>query len=464
MSAKVLDLGGVECSLDLYKAFWDLSEAHRDTDPESDEVAKCLSTGFVSADQDTIDQLTRAARIVRELEGPDDDRQSASVLITGLRGTGKELAAEALSQLCRGRSALPVNSGGINENLLEARIRGIKDGVATGVDAGPGVFELANGGSIFLDEIGDLPLAQQPMFLRVLQERRVTPIGGKEEDEVILDVLVIAATNKDLDQMRQGGDFREDLIDRISQVQVKLCDLHNRRADLFLLLWYFIKKRNMRSNLEPITHVTNNALFELITYHWPGNVRELQDSVLVKAAELRSNTMSEITERARIGLDWARINSEEMIAVDDMPHAIGPLVEEWEDTLYSERPAPWTPEGRTAYLELFHRVGNSDPRDDPYSASDEEEMGRQYDAHMADLDGKAPVTTQLPSYPSPELSRSLNRIFERHRPSKKILLNALMDWALAETSGKVSTAAKLIDMDPTTVSKRKSEGQGKSGL
>jgi hypothetical protein len=78
MSAKVLDLGGVGCPLDLYKAFWDLSEAHRDTDPESDEVAKCLSAGFVSADQDTIDQLTRAARVVRELEGPDDDRQSAS--------------------------------------------------------------------------------------------------------------------------------------------------------------------------------------------------------------------------------------------------------------------------------------------------------------------------------------------------------------------------------------------------
>ncbi len=202
-----------------------------------------------------------------------------TVLITGESGTGKELIARALHN-SGSRASNPlvaINCGGIPENLLESELFGYKKGAFT--DAGKdhtGHFEKADGGTIFLDEIGELPLPLQVKLLRVLQEQEVTPLGGAGPKKI--DVRIIAATSKDLKQEVEAGKFREDLFYRIDVMTVHLPPLRERSEDIPLLVGYFIDlfNRKLHKNIEGLS---SEAMPILMDYEWPGNVRELENLI-----------------------------------------------------------------------------------------------------------------------------------------------------------------------------------------
>jgi len=200
-----------------------------------------------------------------------------TVLITGESGTGKELIAKAVHSN-GDRSSKPlvsINCGGIPENLLESELFGYKKGAFTGaVKNKLGRFEEADGGTIFLDEIGELPLSLQVKLLRVLQEEEITPLGGVGSKKI--DVRVIAATSKDLDEEAKEGRFREDLFYRINVVTVHLPPLRERRGDIPLLVGYFIDLFNKKLN-KNIEGLSSEAMPILMEYSWPGNVRELEN-------------------------------------------------------------------------------------------------------------------------------------------------------------------------------------------
>lgn len=202
---------------------------------------------------------------------------NATVLVTGESGTGKELIAQAIHQLSS-RSNQPlikVNCAAIPENLLESELFGHEKGAFTGaVNRKAGRFERAEGGSIFLDEIGELPLAMQAKLLRVLQEKEIERVGGMETIKV--DVRVITATNRDLEQEVREGRFREDLYYRLKVVPILVPPLRERLDDVPELAVYFVQQyaRELgKGNLS----ISPEAMEFLICYNWPGNVRELQN-------------------------------------------------------------------------------------------------------------------------------------------------------------------------------------------
>ena len=202
-------------------------------------------------------------------------RSDASLIIYGESGTGKELVAAAIHHLSP-RAAAPfikVNCAALNNNLLESELFGHIKGAFTGAEHKRiGRFEAAHGGSIFLDEIGDLPLLTQTKLLRVLQEMEIERVGDNRP--IKIDVRVIAATNKDLRQRIADGLFREDLYYRISVIPVTLPPLRQRRQDIPLLLETFMKHIGRKSG-KKLAGITREALDLLMSYGWPGNVREL---------------------------------------------------------------------------------------------------------------------------------------------------------------------------------------------
>ncbi|NVK21611.1 MAG: sigma-54-dependent Fis family transcriptional regulator [Kangiellaceae bacterium] len=199
----------------------------------------------------------------------------ATVHISGESGTGKELAARALHQLSD-RSDKPfivINCGAIPEGLAEAELFGAEKGAFTGSTATKiGKFEAAHKGTLFLDEVADLPLTMQTKLLRALQDGTITRIGANQPIQV--DVRVISATHKNLHEMVTQGEFREDLLYRLNVVPITMPPLRERCEDLPALLNFFINKHASKHNIEKV-NVTNQA-FELLShYHWPGNIREL---------------------------------------------------------------------------------------------------------------------------------------------------------------------------------------------
>jgi two-component system response regulator AtoC len=198
------------------------------------------------------------------------------VLISGESGTGKELAARAIH--FHGSMAqtpfVAVDCGSLVPTLMESELFGYEKGAFTGASKSKaGLFAAANGGTIFLDEIGELPLEMQAKLLRVLQEKEVRPVGSNEK--VNVDVRVIAATNRDLETAYRGGTFRKDLYFRLNVVTVHLPALRDRRSDIPMLVHHFLDRYARGENLQ----VTAAAMKSLLQYDWPGNIRELENCV-----------------------------------------------------------------------------------------------------------------------------------------------------------------------------------------
>lgn len=198
------------------------------------------------------------------------------VLITGESGTGKELVARAIH--FRGtfatRPFVAVDCGSLVPTLIESELFGYEKGAFTGaLKSKQGLFQAASGGTVFLDEIGELPLEMQAKLLRVLQEKEVRPVGSNEKIRV--DVRVMAATNRDLETEYRNGTFRKDLYFRLNVVTVQLPSLRERRADIPMLVHWFLDRYAPGMGM----HVTNSAMKCLLQYDWPGNVRELENCI-----------------------------------------------------------------------------------------------------------------------------------------------------------------------------------------
>ena len=203
----------------------------------------------------------------------------SNVLITGESGTGKELVARAIHRLSprRDKPFVVVNCGGIPPNLLESELFGYKAGAFTGATRDKkGLFLKAHQGTIFLDEIGELPLEMQVKLLRVVQEKVILPLGGTKEIKV--DVRIISATNRDLAQEVIKGNFREDLYYRLNVISLELPPLRERREDIPLLIDHFLKKYAQKMGKE-IEGISEFALKALMEYDFPGNVRELENII-----------------------------------------------------------------------------------------------------------------------------------------------------------------------------------------
>ena len=208
---------------------------------------------------------------------PQISESSSTVLIEGPSGTGKELFARAIHSLSPRKNApfVAVNCGALPDTLLESELFGHKAGAFTDARRDkPGRFALANGGTVFLDEIGDISPAMQIRLLRVLQERVIEPLGSVEPKKV--DVRIVAATNRDLSLMVREGHFREDLYYRIRVISLKLPSLSQRREDIPLLVDHLLAKFNRLQNRE-IEGISQEVLAQLMEYEYPGNVRELEN-------------------------------------------------------------------------------------------------------------------------------------------------------------------------------------------
>ena len=255
--------------------------------------------------------------------------QEVTVLITGESGVGKELVARAIHDNSP-RRKLPfvaVNCGAMPENLLEAEMFGYEKGAFTGAESRkPGKFEVAGGGSIFLDEIGELQPVLQVKLLRVLQERSFERIGGNTP--IPTDARVIAATNKDLYQEVVLGRFRKDLFYRLYLVHIEIPPLRERPEDIPLLVEHFIRKANLELGRQ-VRDVTPEALARLVAYPWPGNVRELENQIKQAMVVSREDVLPEYLfplDLARPAKGEAKVEEQLMrSAVAVMKEALGAL-------------------------------------------------------------------------------------------------------------------------------------------
>ncbi|MEA3278715.1 MAG: sigma-54 dependent transcriptional regulator [Pseudomonadota bacterium] len=216
---------------------------------------------------------------------------NASVLITGESGTGKEIVARAIHHHS-GRSGLflPINCSALAENLLESELFGHERGSFTGaVSSKEGKFELAIDGTLFLDELGDMPLALQAKLLRVLQEGTFERVGGTQS--LYTNARILAATNRDIKALIREGRFREDLYFRLNVIEIDLPPMRERRQDLSLLVEHLVRKTNAREHTA-IRHIADGAWRVLRDYDWPGNVRELENTLTRAAVLARNDTIT----------------------------------------------------------------------------------------------------------------------------------------------------------------------------
>ena len=234
------------------------------------ELGKKYSLPNIIGTTDTMQEVFHSVEVV--------SKSRSTVLIRGESGTGKELIAKAIHYISprSKRPFIKFNCAAIPEGLLESELFGHEKGAFTGaIAAKKGRFELAQGGTIFLDEIGDLPLSLQPKMLRVLQEHEFERVGG--ENTIKVDIRVIAATGRDLEKSLEDGMFREDLYYRLNVVPIFIPPLRDRREDIPELVDYFAKKYGARADRS--VHFTQDAVVALTRYPWPGNVRELENVI-----------------------------------------------------------------------------------------------------------------------------------------------------------------------------------------
>jgi len=243
--------------------------------PENDEIYQTWRD--VQRDIGILGESEAIRQLIETIEqvAPTD----ISVLITGESGTGKELVGRAIHRRSRRRDKplITVNCGAIPEGILESELFGHEKGSFTGA-VGPrkGYFELAAGGSIFLDEIGELPLPLQVKLLRVLEEREFIRVGGTAVQQI--DVRIIAASNKDLEREVRKGDFRQDLYYRLNAIHIAVPSLHERREDIPILVRKFAAEF-CKENLIEFKGFTGGAMHWLTESSWPGNIRELRNLV-----------------------------------------------------------------------------------------------------------------------------------------------------------------------------------------
>ena len=242
------------------------------------------------------ESMNKIEEVVRKVSPTD-----ATVLIYGESGTGKELVARAIHRHS-GRSDKPfvvVDCGSLVENLFESELFGHVKGSFTGAtETKFGRLELANGGTVFFDEIGNISMNTQTRLLRVLQERQITKVGSSQLIRV--DVRVVAATNKDLQQAIQMGTFRDDLFYRLSVVPITLPPLRRRKCDIPLLADYFLRKYNQKRK-KTVQAISDRAMKALVEYDWPGNVRELENAI-ERAVVLTENDVIEPSDLLYYGL------------------------------------------------------------------------------------------------------------------------------------------------------------------
>src|ERR1700687_2290860 len=295
--------------------------------PDLDTAVDALNSGadrFVIKDHNYVEQLRRAVgevseslkwkkeagylrRELRRLTGLDNiigqspkmkaifdmiqtvAPQNSRVLITGESGTGKELVARAIHENSVRAEApfITINCGAFPETLLESELFGYMKGAFTGAaENRQGLFQAAHGGTLFMDEIGNMSLTMQVKLYRVLQEGKVRPVGSNEESDV--DVRIIAATNKEFEKEIAEGRFREDLYYRLSVIPIQLPSLRERREDIPLLARHFLE--TFRKTMEkPINGISPEAMRQLESYDWPGNVRELENT-MERAVALESGS------------------------------------------------------------------------------------------------------------------------------------------------------------------------------
>jgi two-component system response regulator PilR (NtrC family) len=217
-----------------------------------------------------------------------------NVLIIGESGTGKELVARALHELSpvKDGAFVAVNCGAIPESLIESELFGHKKGSFTGAIADkPGLFEVADGGTLFLDELGELPLQMQVKLLRAIQDRAIRRVGGN--DTIKIDVRIVAATNKNLEEGVKKGTFREDLYYRLNVIMLETPPLRNRVGDIEDLIQVFFKRFNEKQKRE-LQGFTPETMEVLLSYSWPGNIRELEN-VMERVVTLESGKLIQVS-------------------------------------------------------------------------------------------------------------------------------------------------------------------------
>ena len=251
---------------------------HKDLVDENIKIKEELAA--LKASQNYGKMIGNSAKIRKLLETINQVAPTkASVLVTGESGVGKELVADAIHQISNRRNGpfIKVHCAALSESLLESELFGHEKGAFTGaISTKKGRFELANGGTIFLDEIGEINLATQIKILRVLQERQFERVGG--EKTITVDVRIVTATNRDLLKEIEKGTFREDLYYRLNVVHVEVPPLKERKEDIPLLLTAFLDQINKENNTN-VKGFSNEAKAALYKYDWPGNIRELRNCV-----------------------------------------------------------------------------------------------------------------------------------------------------------------------------------------
>jgi transcriptional regulator of acetoin/glycerol metabolism len=248
-----------------------ISTEKEEKDPKND-------TGAYFTFNDIIGESAAIANVI--INSKIISNSPSTVLIQGESGTGKEILAQAMHNysLRRGNKFIAINCGAIPANIIESELFGYEDGTFTGAKKGgnPGKFEIASGGTLFLDEIGEMPLDAQVKLLRVLQNGRVTRLGGSKE--IPIDVRVIAATNKNLKNEVKKGAFREDLYYRLCVIPITLPPLRERKGDVKMLIDYFLRIKSFSLN-KTIPKIDEKLYNDLISYNWPGNIRQLENYI-----------------------------------------------------------------------------------------------------------------------------------------------------------------------------------------
>jgi two-component system response regulator HydG len=289
---KPVDINELRLVVDKYTQRHRLSQANKELQRQLDE-----RFGFEGVIGNSPQMHTVLERL-KQL-APTDSR----VLIQGETGTGKELAAKALhfNSPRKSKPFVPLNCTALNENLLEDELFGHEPGAYTGADRlRKGKFEYANGGTLFLDELGDMPLPLQQKLLRVLEDGQVYRVGGNQPIQV--NVRILSATHRDLEQAVAAGTFRQDLYYRIKVVTIKLPPLRERREDITLLALHFMRELSDRYN-RPIKAIAAEVRRMLTAYDWPGNVRELRHVIESMVAVDRDGILGvdDLPENERLG-------------------------------------------------------------------------------------------------------------------------------------------------------------------